>query len=81
MAMSERINRGFHRLGLFLAAIIVLIGASFWLNLGVGETSYQGRHNEALVCAHEILQKDPKRFWDLDQFKWGDVANAADDWS
>jgi hypothetical protein len=31
MAASQWVSRGFHRLGLFLAAIIVLVGGYYWV--------------------------------------------------
>jgi hypothetical protein len=65
MSTSQRVSRGFHRLGLFLAAIILLIGGSYWVFSAFDVASIYWRHHEALMCAHDVLQRDEKRFWDL----------------
>jgi hypothetical protein len=64
MGASQRVSRGFHRLGLFLAAII-LIGGSYWVFSAFDVAGIYWRHHKALMCAHDFLQRDEKRFWDL----------------
>jgi hypothetical protein len=56
--MGRRVSRGFHRLGLFLAALIVLIGASYWLIQAVEVTGYSWRHNEALTIFCKMTRSD-----------------------
>jgi hypothetical protein len=63
--MSQRVSRGFHRLGLLLAAIILLIGGSYWVFSASYLAGISWRHHKALMCAHDFLQRDEKRFWDL----------------
>ena len=65
MAASQRVSRGFHRLGLLLAAIILLIGGSYWVSQAAEVAGIYWRHHKALMCAHDFLQRDEKRFWDL----------------
>jgi len=65
VAASQRVSRGFHRLGLFLAAIILLIGVSYWVFQAAEVAGISWRHHKALMCAHDFLQRDEKRFWDL----------------
>ena len=77
MSTSQRVSRGFHRLGIFLAIIILLIGVPYWLFQGLGSTGYYWRQNEALVCAHDLLQRDPKRFWDLNHFQPEEVNHRS----
>ena len=78
MSTSQRVSRGFHRLGIFLAIIILLIGVPYLLFQGLGSTGYYWRQNEALVCAHDLLQRDPKRFWDLNHFQPEEVNQVTD---
>jgi len=65
VAASQRVSRGFHRLGLLLAAIILLIGGSYWVSQAAEVAGIYWRHHKALMCAHDFLQRDEKRFWDL----------------
>lgn len=65
----NRINRGFHRLGLFLAIPIVLIGGCYWLNEGLGIAAWSLHHHTALMCARDFWQRDEERFWGLSLFR------------
>ena len=65
MATSQRVSRGFHRLGLFLAAIPLLFGIGYSLTTPLEITNYGLIDHREYVCAHNLLQSDPKRFWDL----------------
>jgi hypothetical protein len=62
---SQRVSRGFHRFALFLAAMILLVGGYYWVVSAIEYTDWGVRHYEALVCAHDFLQRDEKRFWEL----------------
>jgi hypothetical protein len=65
MAASQGVSRGFHRLGLFLAAIIVLVGGYYWVVSASEVANQDWRHHKALVCAHHFRHRDEKRFWEL----------------
>jgi hypothetical protein len=52
MSSPQRISRGFHRLGLFLAAIPLLIGIGSMIFTGIDANNSWRRHQK-LVCAHE----------------------------
>ncbi|MGA8433592.1 MAG: hypothetical protein WB713_02135 [Methyloceanibacter sp.] len=79
MAASKRVSRGFHRLGLFLAAIIVLVGGYYWV-VSAGEVANQDwRHHKALVCAHHFRHRDEKRFWDLGLTELDETGEAIID--
>jgi hypothetical protein len=65
----NRVHRGFHRLGLFLAIPIVLIGGGYWLNEGLGIAAWSVHHHAALMCGLDFLQKDEKRFWELSLYR------------
>jgi hypothetical protein len=80
MTTAEKISRGFHRLGLFLAALILLIGVPYSLFQALELMDYDVQHDEALKCAHDLLQRDPKRFWDLNFIKPEDLNHVTDDW-
>ena len=79
MAASKRVSRGFHRLGLFLAAIIVLVGGYYWV-VSAGEVANQDwRHHKALVCAHHFRHREEKRFWDLGLTELDETGEAIID--
>ena len=79
MAELKRVSRGFHRLGLFLAAIIVLVGGYYWV-VSAGEVANQDwRHHKALVCAHHFRHRDEKRFWDLGLTELDETGEAIID--
>jgi hypothetical protein len=63
MSGSRRLSRGFHRLGLFLAAIPVLFGVRYCLGTPLQTTKDESVWHQNVACAHEALQKDPKRFY------------------
>jgi hypothetical protein len=65
----SRVSRGFHRLGLFLAVTIVLVGGCYWLWSGLESAGWYLRHHRALMCARDFLQRDEKRFWELSLFR------------
>jgi hypothetical protein len=73
---ASRVSRGFHRLGLLLAAIILLLGGSFWVISANQVATYASLHHKALVCAHDFLQRDQKRFWDLSLTKLDNTDEA-----
>jgi hypothetical protein len=62
MATSQRVSRGFHRLGLFLAAILMLIGviSSAWVALDTANDAKAVHDQQAkLVCAQAALKNAP----------------------
>jgi hypothetical protein len=48
---SERVSRGFHRLGLFLAAL-PLLATVLLMGGPIGAAIKDHRHHEQLVCVH-----------------------------
>ena len=54
---SQRVSRGFHRLGMFLAAIPLLVGGTWAIISALNVVSEQRSHDEqiALVCAKKQL--------------------------
>jgi hypothetical protein len=59
MVAPQRLSRGFHRLGLFLALIPLLIGGTITINLAIGDANYASRDQNKMVCAHEyVLSQD-----------------------
>jgi hypothetical protein len=64
MAASLRLSRGFHRLGLFLAAIPLLVGGSLSV---LNASHYANNKEQLLVCAHQAFGKGndpiPKGFF------------------
>ena len=59
---ANRIGRGFHRLGVFLAAIPLLVGGIVSISWSLDHANRMQRyHNEALelVCAKEWLKATP----------------------
>ena len=80
MAASKRVSRGFHRLGLFLAAIIVLVGGGYYWVVSAGEVANQDwRHHKALVCAHQFRHREDKRIWDLGLTELDETGEAIID--
>ena len=60
MSTSQRVGRGFHRLGLFLAAIPLLVGGWFSVLTAKDEARIGLYKHQQLVCAHEhIAQAKP----------------------
>jgi hypothetical protein len=62
MGGSTRVSRGFHRLGLFLAAILMLIGviSSAWVALDTANDAKAIHDQQAkLVCAQAALKNAP----------------------
>jgi hypothetical protein len=58
--VSQRLSRGFHRLGLFLAAILLIVGGWFSVLTAKDEASMALHKHQQLVCAHEhIAQAKP----------------------
>jgi hypothetical protein len=57
MGASRRVSRGFHRLGLFLAAIPLIVGALViaWMTQ---QSAKAIRQHQALVCAHDYLVRE-----------------------
>jgi hypothetical protein len=57
MSASQRVSRGFHRLGLFLAAIPLLMGValSFFAANGAAGRAYQA--SQKAVCAHSYVAR------------------------
>ena len=63
MGASQRLGRGFHRLGLFLAAVPLLIGGGIAIGGAMNQADSAGREHQMVhqkvVCAHEyILSQD-----------------------
>jgi hypothetical protein len=56
MSASQRVIRGFHRLGLFLGAIPLIVGAIATLAI-VGDNREWAQYGK-LVCAHEYLVRE-----------------------
>ena len=54
MAASQGVSRGFHRLGLFLADIIVLVGGYYWV-VSASEVANQTGATIRLLCVHTIF--------------------------
>ena len=79
MAASQRLSRGFHRLGLFLAAIILLIGGSYWVLSASDLAGISWRHHKALMCGYDFRQRDEKRFWNLSLTELDDTGEAIID--
>jgi len=51
MSTSQRVSRGFHRLGVFLAAIPLFLCGAFTINIAAKEL----RNYRELACANEYL--------------------------
>jgi hypothetical protein len=63
MSTAQRVSRGFHRLGLFLAAIPLLVGGGWSLTIALDAANSARRsHDEQveLVCAQTRLVTTPK---------------------
>jgi hypothetical protein len=60
---SPRVSRGFHRLGLFLAAIPLLWGVFYSLGDPLQMANHDLDWHQKVACAHGVFQTDPKRFW------------------
>jgi hypothetical protein len=55
MSAAQRLSRGFHRLGLFLAAVPMLIGGAIAINGAMEEANNHSREHQKVLCAHEYL--------------------------
>ena len=53
MVASQRVSRGFNRLGLFLAAMPLLVGGSISLFIALNAASNGSVHHQHLLCAHK----------------------------
>jgi hypothetical protein len=58
MSTAQRVSRGFRRLGLFLAAIPLLIGAIASIYVARDDANYGLAKHQQLVCAHERVAKE-----------------------
>jgi len=60
MSTAQRVNRGFHRLALFLAAIPLLLGGSLSVYIAFDLANRLWEQHQKLVCAHEqVAGKKP----------------------
>ena len=60
MGTSQRVSRGFHRLGLFLAAVLLLVGgiASLYIASDAAGSAMRWHDKQAaLVCAQDAYHK------------------------
>jgi hypothetical protein len=58
MSASQRVNRGFHRLGFFLAATSFLVGGTFAVLAGLTSANKGSARHQELVCAHARIAKE-----------------------
>jgi hypothetical protein len=58
MSTAQRVSRGFHRLGLFLAAIPLQVGGAWSIFAALNEANYDLAKHQQLVCAHERVAKE-----------------------
>jgi hypothetical protein len=60
MSTPQRASGGFHRLGLFLAAVPLLVGGviACW-----GALSTASERQQSIECAHKLYQRDDGRLW------------------
>ena len=61
---SQKISRGSHRLGVFLAAIPLLIGTCVSIVNAVSEADYKLKQYQVLLCANRHVQKTDKELAD-----------------
>src|SRR5262245_23157162 len=60
MSTAQRVNRGFHRLARFLAAITLLLGRSLSVYIAFDLANRLWEQHQKLVCAHEhVAGKKP----------------------
>jgi hypothetical protein len=52
---AQRVSRGFHRLGLFLAAIPFLIGGGIAISISMEQADSANRDHQKLACAHDYI--------------------------
>ena len=65
MSTSQRVSRGFHRLGLVLAVIPLVLGAIFSAYFAyVDATARLARHKNS-ACVHAFMKSNGKRFWEV----------------
>jgi hypothetical protein len=55
MSNAQRVSRGFHRLGLFLAAALFISVSAWFVALAVSVANVGSEKNTKLLCAHEYL--------------------------
>jgi hypothetical protein len=53
MATSQRLSRGFHRIGVFLGTALFLVGAAIAIFVATDQARSEREHHEQLVCAFE----------------------------
>ena len=53
MVASQRVSRAFNRLGLFLAAMPLLVGGSISLFIALNAANNGSVHHQHLLCAHK----------------------------
>jgi hypothetical protein len=64
MSTLQRVSRGFHRLGLLLAAIPLLIGGAFTIGEAMEAmeaANRASREHQRVICAHQYLRQIKKR--------------------
>jgi hypothetical protein len=76
MSASQRVSRGFHRLGLFLAAIPLVIGAALSIGSGLSEADGAQRQHEKLLCANRGVQQWDKEILNGHPF-WKDTPDET----
>ena len=59
MSASQRVSHGFHRLGLFLAAIPLLVGGALVITSAIGKANSASAEHQKLLCAHKFFQSVP----------------------
>jgi hypothetical protein len=57
MGASQRLSRGFNRLGLFLAAIPLLVGGAITIIDAMSEADSASTKHQKLLCAHKFFQR------------------------
>jgi hypothetical protein len=69
MSASQRVSRGFHRLGVLLAAVPLIIGAGF-TSVGISDFVGAYQRNVHANCAHErIVANGAKGLFSADEMK------------
>src|SRR5262249_19156336 len=53
MATSQRVSRGFHRIGVFLGTAVFLLGLAITVFISTDQARSERQHHEQLVCAFE----------------------------
>ena len=55
MGGAQRVSRGFHRLGIFMAAALFISMSAWFVALAVSVANVGSEKNTKLLCAHEYL--------------------------